>query len=194
MSMKVYSYLCLLILSSISGICVAQGSFDSANQSELTAKRAAVGDNSFAATVVYPAGTKFTITAIHPDSAFYSNFYSTFYGKTATAADCSSGITHGIEFETTGSRAGYYSACFYLDGDSFEYFVYGFKFSLISPTPTPTPTSTEPSATFSNGTLILKRMEVDAGAQGKTYYDVTLTLKAQSAPVAFTVDSVVLSK
>ncbi|MBI5936733.1 MAG: hypothetical protein HY850_02680 [Betaproteobacteria bacterium] len=196
MDIKRYLSLLLLILATASGIGNALGGNIEAKQAEMSARKANAKGNSFAAsTVVYPAGTKFTITAIHPDSAFYSYFYSTFYGKTATAADCASGATHGIEYETSGSRVGYYSACFYLDGDGFEYFIWGFKFNLVTTTTTPPPSgSTTPSATYSNGTLVLKRMELDSGSLGKSYYDVVLKLQPVANPTAFSVDSAVPSQ
>ena len=190
---KIIPIVCLLLCLAFGSAAVRAEAVD-ANQAEQSAKRADPKGNSFASTQVYPAGTRFPITEIHPASSWYSYFYSPFYGKSATAVDCSSGINNGIEYEDSGSRIGYYSACFYLDGDSTEYFVYGFKFSLLSTT-TPTPVgSSTPTATYSNGTLVLKRMAMDDGAAGTTYYDVVLTLVLSSSPLAFTVDSVVQSK
>lgn len=195
MDIKRYLSLLLPMLAAALGIGNALAGPVEANQAEIAARKATAKGNAFASTQVHPAGTRFTITAIHPESAFYGYFYSKFYGKIATAADCTSGISRGIEYETSGSRAGYYSACFYLDGDSFEYFIYGFKFDLVGTTnPPPPSTSTSPSATYSNGTLVLKRMELDAGSSGKSYYDIVLKLQSQSSPPAFSVDSAVPSQ
>ena len=60
---------------------------------------------------------------------------------------------------------------------------------------TPTPTAV-PGATYSssNGALTIKRLEVDAGVFGKTYYDVTMKMQANSNPPTLTVDTAVLSK
>lgn len=243
MGKKNWLYAGFVALILASNICAAQGSLIDAKRDDMAAKKAEAIGNSFAGATIYAAGTRFTITQIHPNSAWYSSFNSIFSGKNATAVDCSDGFAHGIE-EETGSRAGYYSGCFYLDGNSFEYYVYGFKFRLIAPTlapicispqilqngqcvtptptcyspqilqngqcvtPTPTctspqvlqngqcvtPTTTTSGATYSNGVLTIKRMEVDSGALGKTYYDVTMTLKALSNPLTFVVDSAVPAK
>jgi len=42
--------------------------------------------------------------------------------------------------------------------------------------------------------LTIKRLEVDAGVFGKTYYDVTMKMQANSNPPTLTVDTAVLSK
>lgn len=195
MHIKRYLSLLLLVSAIPLGAGNALGGNIEAKQAEMSARKANAKGNAFASTVVHPAGTKFTITAIHPDSYLYPYFYSTYYGKTATAADCVSGVTHGIEYETSGSRVGYYSACFYLDGDNREHFIWGFKFNLVTTTTTPPPsTSTTPSATYSNGTLVLKRMELDSGSLGKSYYDVVLKLQPVANPTAFSVDSAVPSQ
>lgn len=189
MNVMQYFNLSLFMVALTSGIGNALAGPVETKQAEIAARTAEAKGNAFASTQVYPAGTRFTITAIHSASPWYSDFYSTFYGKTATAADCVSGVSHGIEYETSeSSRAGYYTACFYLDGDSFEYFVYGFKFDLVTTT-TPPPASTSPSATFSNGTLTLKRMSL-----GGSYYDVVLKLVSQTSPLEFSVESAVPSQ
>jgi hypothetical protein len=268
-----------------SNICAAQGSSVDAIRSDIATRKAEMG-NLFAgiiSDVVHPVGTRFTITALHPAGA---QLLSTFAGKVATAATCTgdyAGVTDpGINILTGGSRVGYYDACFYLDGDSRQYYVYGFLFNLVNSTPTPTctspqvlqngqcvtptptcyspqvlengqcvtpaptcyspqvlqngqcvtltptctssqilqngqcvtltptctspqvlqdgkcvtptPTTTTSGATYSNGILTIKRLEIDNGALGKTYYDVTMTLKALSNPLTFVVDSAVPAK
>ena len=266
MSKKNWLYGGFFALVLASNICAAQGSSVDANQSALTAMKAEMAGNLFAGTIsdtVYPNGTQFTITALSPANEWS---LSSFSGKVATATTCTGSsaglIDPGINIVTYGDRKDWYVACFYLAGDSFQYFVYGFKFNLVNPTPTcyspqvlqngqcvtptptcyspqvlqngqcvtltptctssqilqngqcvtltptctspqvlqdgkcvtPTPTTTTSGATYSNGILTIKRLEIDNGALGKTYYDVTMTLKALSNPLTFVVDSAVPAK
>jgi len=135
----------------LSGLLVIANGWVSAsevdnNQRDVAAMKTARGVSSqgtgqgyFASTMVYPAGTKFVLSDIHTDSAWYSRS-SELVGKQATAVDCESGITRGIELET-GEKSGWYSGCFKLDGDSFEHFIYGFKFVLSTPTTVVPPTT-----------------------------------------------------
>lgn len=50
------------------------------------------------------------------------------------------------------------------------------------------------AATYSNGALTIKRLEVDAGVFGKIYYDVTMRMQMNSNPPTLTVDTAVQSK
>lgn len=61
-------------------------------------------------------------------------------------------------------------------------------------TAAPTPTTTGSSSSFANGTLTIKRLEVDTGASAKVYYDVTMKLQANSNPPSLVVDTIGLSK
>lgn len=225
MNRKNWLYVSFVALVFASNICAAQGGGD-ANRTDLAARKAESTGNIFASTistVVHPVGTKFIITAVHSSSAWT---LSDFSGQVATATTCSGSMAGasdpGISIITYGDRKDYYMGCFYLAGDSFQYFVYGFKFTLVNSTPTPPPVVTAPvvtapvvttpvvttpvvttpptstptaaGATYSNGVLTIKSLAVDAGVLGKTYYDVTMTLKALSNPLTFTVDSAVPSK
>jgi len=224
MSQKIWRYISFVALVFATPLCAAQGRFDDANLTDFAAKKAETAGNIFSDTIiskiVYPVGTQFYITAIHPGSAWT---LSPFSGKVATASTCTGALAGatdpGISILTYGDRKGYYVSCFYLAGNAFQYFIYGFKFSLanstptcnspqilqngqcVTPTPTcispqilqngqcvtPTPPSTPSSATYSNGTLVIKGLAVD-GAHGRNYYNVTMRLKAFSNPLAFTVD------
>lgn len=48
--------------------------------------------------------------------------------------------------------------------------------------PAPNPAVAPSGEKYSNGVLTIKRLEVDAGVLGKSYYDVIMTLKALSNP------------
>lgn len=65
--------------------------------------------------------------------------------------------------------------------------------STPTPVPASPPTTTLPGATFSNGALTIRRLEIDAGALGKIYYDVTMRLQAGSNPLTLTVETAVPS-
>lgn len=136
----------LIALVFASTPCTAQGNAADTNRAELSAKKVAIAGNNFAGTisnVVYPVGTQFTISAVYPGSSWV---LSDFGGKVATATTCSgslAGVTDpGLSVITYGARTGYYEACFYLAGDSFQYYVYGFKFDLVNSTPTTNTTTT----------------------------------------------------
>jgi hypothetical protein len=137
---------------------------------EKTATAKAISTN------VHPNGTQFYITSIHPESAWYGD--PIFNGKLLTATTCTDDTTtYGINYLTSASsRAGWYDACFYMQGNSSQYYVYGFNFSLstgsVGTTPPPI-TTTSNTATYVNGVLSIPRLEV-SGPFGNVYYKIEL--------------------
>ncbi|MBI5936734.1 MAG: trypsin-like peptidase domain-containing protein [Betaproteobacteria bacterium] len=65
--------------------------------------------------------------------------------------------------------------------------------TTTSPAPTPTPTTKTASSRYANGVLTINNLEIDNGAAGKVYYNVTMKLKANSNPALLELDSVTQS-
>lgn len=73
---------------------------------------------------------------------------------------------------------------------------YGRISGYLSPTtasPTPTPTTKTASSRYANGVLTINNLEIDNGAAGKVYYNVTMKLKANSNPALLELDTITQS-